>query len=181
MFATSDAPDLAWLLFVTPIACCIAFVALLWTVAYRWSLPRSLGVVLAFAAFVLVSIALLRAKDVLHPAIRWLVSSHQLKSEVLAQSAPKDGELRHLEWAGDGWGGAPIGDWMGYVVFDPSNSLPAHARYANPVNLNGIPCHVISIHRLEPEWYSVVVGMNEFWDAMHPHCGALALKVKDQN
>jgi hypothetical protein len=70
---------------------------------------------------------------------------------------------------------------MGYVVFAAGNALPADARYADPVTLNGIPCHVTSVRRLEPQWYSVVVGMNEFWDAMHPHCGELAQKRRDQN
>jgi hypothetical protein len=110
LFVTASAPDVAWLFFVTPLACCIAFVALLWTVGFRRSLRQSLGVVLAFVAFALVSIALVRTEDVLHPTIRWLVVSRQLKNEVLAQSNPENGELKHIEWDGDGWGGAPVGD-----------------------------------------------------------------------
>jgi hypothetical protein len=33
--------------------------------------------------------------------------------------------LKHVEWDGDGWGGAATGDWTSYVVFNPSNSLAA--------------------------------------------------------
>ena len=30
--------------------------------------------------------------------------------------------------------------------------------------LKGIPCEVDSVRRLEPHWYSVVLGVNEWWD-----------------
>jgi hypothetical protein len=99
----------------------------------------------------------------LRPSVLWLVWSQRYKSEVLASSALK-GEFKHIEWDGDGWGNVTMGDWMGYVVFDPSDSLSdatnndAHASYT------GIPCTVVQVHRLERQWYSVVTDRNEFWE-----------------
>lgn len=34
----------------------------------------------------------------------------------------------------------------------------------------GIPCKVILVRRLEKQWYSIVLDMNQFWDKMHPGC-----------
>src|SRR5207237_9461811 len=96
--------------------------------------------------------------------------SHRYKSEVLRDSAFTNSELKHVEWEGDGWGSAATGDWMGYVVFDPSDSLAEASKSRVPAKVNGIPCTVVSVRRLEHQWYSVVLDMNQFWDKMHPAC-----------
>ena len=97
----------------------------------------------------------------------WVFGSLAYKSAVLS-SAGNSG-LRHVEWNGDGWGGVG-GDWMGYVVYDPSDSLPLKRTDGQPIRVNGISCDVISVRRLEKDWYSVVTDMNEFWDSSHPDC-----------
>ena len=72
------------------------------------------------------------------------------------------------EW--DGWGGTPVGDWTAYVVYDPTNSLSAANNGDTSAKYREIPCNVVSVRRLEKDWYSVVLDMNEFWDKMHPNC-----------
>ena len=105
------------------------------------------------------------------PYLYWMMWAQRYKSEVLASSDPHNNEFKHVEWDGDGWGSAVTGDWSGYIVFDPTDSLPAAVKSNAPARYDGIPCDVISVRRLEKQWYSVVVDMNQFWDAMHPNCG----------
>src|SRR5512141_3237718 len=65
---------------------------------------------------------------------RWFASSRRYKAEVLAQSTIS-GQLKHVEW--DGWGGAAVGDWTVYLVFDPTDSLSAAARSQTSGKFNG--------------------------------------------
>lgn len=103
------------------------------------------------------------------PRVYWLLWSGQYKQTVL--SSPLTGhQLRHAEWNGDGWGGAPVGDWTGYGVYDPSDSLPTRSTDEVSGKINGVPCDVVTVRRLERNWYSVVTDMNQFWDSEHPHC-----------
>jgi hypothetical protein len=107
----------------------------------------------------------------LRPHVYWLLWSRQYKRDVLS-SPGASAELSHAEWDGDGWGGAPVGDWMGYVVYDPSDALPRTDTNEPPIRIAGIPCDVVAVRRLEKCWYSVVTDMNQFWDRGHPHCQA---------
>ena len=66
--------------------------------------------------------------------VYWLFWSRQYKRSVL--SSPPSGGLRHVEWNGDGWGGAPVGDWMGYLVYDPSDSLPLTDATKPPIKVS---------------------------------------------
>jgi hypothetical protein len=105
----------------------------------------------------------------LRPHVYWLISSHRYKRDVM--SSPRTpNQLAHVEWDGDGWGGTPGGDWMGYVAFDPSDSLPRIGTEQRPRRLADIPCDVVAVRRLERGWYSVVTDMNQFWDSDHPSC-----------
>jgi hypothetical protein len=93
--------------------------------------------------------------------VRWFARARWYKAEVLAQ--PKvDGQLPHIEW--DGWGGAPVGDWTVYLVFDPTDSLSAAASRREAGKFSGIPCDVDEVRRLESYWYSVTLSMNEWWE-----------------
>jgi hypothetical protein len=92
---------------------------------------------------------------------RWFTSSRRYKAEVLAQSSVS-GQLKHIEW--DGWGGAPVGDWTVYLVFDPTDSLSAAARSRASGKFSGIPCEVDEVRRLESHWYSVTLAMNGWWE-----------------
>lgn len=105
----------------------------------------------------------------LRPHVYWLLGSGQYKRAVLSSPHSPD-QLLHTEWSGDGWGGAPVGDWMGYVVYDPSDSLPRTNKNEPSRRINGVPCDVVAVRRLEKSWYSVVTDMNQFWDSTHPNC-----------
>jgi hypothetical protein len=102
--------------------------------------------------------------------ILWLIWSNRYKTQALANSTRANTELKHIGWEGDGWGSGATGDWMGYVVFDPSDSLAAATKTSTPTTYQGIPCTVIAVRRLEKHWYSVVLEMNKFWDKKHPAC-----------
>ncbi len=167
LFAYDSAPALSFILLIVPIVG-LAFITLLLLIALRKQQRQSLSMLLALAAFLVTSGALLKTQDVLRPSLRWLLWSHRLKAQVLAQSTRSDGELKHIEW--DGWGGTPVGDWTAYVVYDPTDSLSAPTQSSVPADYKGIPCKVISVRRLEKQWYSVVLDMNQFWDKMHPDC-----------
>ena len=101
--------------------------------------------------------------------VYWLLWSRDYKRDVF--SSPRaPASLLHVEWDGDGWGGTPVGDWTGYVVYDPSDSLPSIDTNGPPRKIAAIPCEVVAVRRLERGWYSVVTDMNQFWDSGHPNC-----------
>jgi hypothetical protein len=123
-----------------------------------------LGVTLVVAVMTLLGVP-----SGLRPHVYWLFSSRQYKQAVMRSSTVPN-QLAHAEWDGDGWGGVPVGDWMGYVAFDPSDSLPQVGTKQPSRKIKGIPCDVVSVRRLERGWYSVVTDMNQFWDSSHPNC-----------
>ena len=105
----------------------------------------------------------------IRPRVYWLFWSAQYKRAVLSSPSLAH-ELRHTEWYGDGWGGMPVGDWTGYVVYDPSDSLPRRSRNDASAKIDGVPCEVVAVRRPEQNWYSVVTDMNQYWDTQHPQC-----------
>jgi len=133
------------------------------------AVPRRTIVSVTLFAAVTAIIAMVLVNCSPRPEAVWVKKSRTYKEEVLAVTAT-GGELKHVEWDGDGWGSGATGDWMSYVVFDPSNSLAATMKSDEPRKVEGIPCAVIKIRRLENQWYSVVLDMNQFWDKMHPNC-----------
>jgi hypothetical protein len=92
---------------------------------------------------------------------RWLVESHTYKDRVLAQQASANGEFRHVEWDGWGWGGQ---DTTVYLVFDPRDSLSSAASTHQSGKFEGVPCAVPEVSRLEGQWYAVVFYTNQDWD-----------------
>lgn len=96
---------------------------------------------------------------------RWAIWSRHYKADVLAQAASSNGDLKHVEW--DGWGFAPAGDTTVYLVYDLSDSLSNAGRSGQPGKLDGIPCAVANVKRLERNWYTIQFYTNEVWD----HCG----------
>jgi hypothetical protein len=147
-----------------------AFVGVSLGLGLRKGRHMSIRAVAVVAAFLAVTAVVVLNQSRFRPQLVWLVWSHRYKGDVLASSARPSGEFKHVEWDGDGWGSAATGDWMSYIVFDPSDSLSQATKRDVPAKYNGIPCTVIRVRRLEKQWYSVVLDMNQFWDEMHPAC-----------
>lgn len=163
-FVYASDPVVDYLFFLVPTAC-LAILALLLVIIFSKRTRRNLSILLAVVMFLLVAGAMLNTQEVVRPSLRWRLWSRRIKTQVLAQpSAPYEG-LRHIEW--DGWGWGPSGDWTAYIVYDPTDSLAVEGqpgRSGSYRRLKGIPCEVDSVRRVEANWYSVVLGMNEWWD-----------------
>ena len=119
---------------------------------------KRIAVTIGFSLFVLLILA---ASVVLRPMFgyprpinyaRWLLWSRSYKTEVLAQPNSANEELKHIEWDGWGWGGQ---DFSVYLVFDPADSLSGPAKSRQSGKLNGIPCEVSSVRRIDSHWYIV--------------------------
>jgi hypothetical protein len=163
-FVYASDPVLDYLFFLVPTVC-LAILALLLVVVFSKRTRRNLSMLLAAVMFLLVAGAMLKTQEVVRPSLRWRLWSRRMKAQVLAQPSAPNEQLKHMEW--DGWGWGPVGDWTAYIVYDPTDSLSVSAkdgRWASNKRLKGIPCEVDSVRRLEAHWYSVVLGMNEWWD-----------------
>jgi len=84
---------------------------------------------------------------------RWSLWSGRYKNKVLAQPASVKGELKHIEWESWGWGGQ---DFSVFLLFDPTDSLSGPAKNLQSGKLNGIPCEVSSVRRMDSHWYIVL-------------------------
>jgi hypothetical protein len=123
---------------------------------------RGLALLSMMAVYCIVTWGLWKISLKLHTEARWLLSSKQYKSEILAQPPPTNGDLKHIEW--DGWGWAGI-DTTAYLVFDPNDSLYSAAKSHSPVvKIRGKSCGVWRIFRLQSRWYSVVFDTDAGWD-----------------
>ena len=160
LFIYSAEGDLLYVLFICPIVF-ISCLALLVASAVRKRLRETLSMTVTLIVFLLISGALLTEEAAIRPRLRWMLLSRHYKAEIMAQPAFASGEFRHIEW--DGWGGAPVGDWTAYVVFDPTDSLSTLAGKRLSGKLAGVPCDVDSVRRLERQWYSVTLSVNEWW------------------
>src|SRR5580700_8483143 len=159
LFVYDKDPVLSYLFLIVPLGC-LAFLILL-VVAIIKRTRKTFFMLLTVVAFVFAAGALLKTQTLIRPSLRWLLWSRHLKAEVLAQPTQANEELKHIEW--DGWGGAPVGDWTVYVVYDPTDSLSDAAKIGwsgTYKRYKGVPCEVESVRRLESHWYSVVLGMN---------------------
>jgi hypothetical protein len=105
---------------------------------------------------------LFRSSDDLRTRTRWLAHSQAYKDQVLTQSTPADGSLKHEEW--DGWGGPGAGDTTVYLVSDPTDRLAAPARAHLSGKFEGIPCSVVRVDRLEKSWYTVLFYTDTAWN-----------------
>jgi hypothetical protein len=150
--------DIDWLLYALAVAI-FGGIVLLFTVVVR---KRQRIMALAtFGAYVAVTAMFFMDYGQLRPILRWTLSSHRYKSELLAQPAPANGQLKHVEWESSGWG--PIGPTIVYLVFDPADSLSAAAKSHRPGRFSGIPCEVPRVWRLESHWYAVTFYTEESW------------------
>jgi len=119
---------------------------------------------LMLAVFCVVCWTLLRVSDDVRTVGRWSIYKNTYKAQVLAQPSSTDGRLKHVEW--DGWGFAGVGDTVLYLVFNPNDSLASAARAGSPGKFIGIPCEVLYVRRLEPQWYIILFYTETDWE----HC-----------
>jgi hypothetical protein len=92
---------------------------------------------------------------------RWVLWSRGYKAQVLGQPASESRGLQHTEWDSWGFGGE---DTVVYLVFDPNNVLAAASKDHPSGILNGIPCEVSRIRRLESHWYAVRFFTGTSWN-----------------
>ena len=151
--------DLLYIFLVAPVICLICLVALLVT-GIRKRRHQFLSLLATLLVFLALTGAFHMKSEALRASLRWLLWSHRLKTEVLAQQAPAKAEFRHMEWDGNGFAGM---DNTVYLVFDSTDSLSATARCQSPGKFSGIPCEVPRVRRLERQWYSVQFYTNEVW------------------
>ena len=114
------------------------------------------------AGFCLISWLLFKVSYDIHNEVRWILESRTYKARVLAQPKAGNGELQHVEW--DGWGGPGVGDTTEYLVFDPHNSLSSAASNHSIGKVDGIPCPVGQVRRLQNCWYTVIPYTDTDWD-----------------
>lgn len=139
----------------------ICIFCVLWLLVAFLRKRRSHSLQLFGTAFASVALSfvlfLFLGQSVIRPALRWLIWSQQFKAELLAQSAPSNSELRHMEWEATGFAG--VANVTIYLVFDPNDSLSA----AKQGKAAGLPCEVAAVLRLEKHWYSVRFYTDEVW------------------
>jgi hypothetical protein len=152
----SDTTVLLYIFGVSP----IIVILLLVTVAIRKRPRQRLSILLTLVAYVTVTGALFINYGELRPALRWLLWSHRYKADLLATPDLADGDLKHIECDGWGWGG---NNTVAYVVFDPIDSLSAAVKSHSQGKFRGIPCEVPRVRRLESRWYSVVFYTGADW------------------
>jgi hypothetical protein len=113
----------------------------------------SLAMLSMLVSYWAISAVLVTNYSAIRAPARWLIWSHEYKSEVLAQPASSNGELKHIAW--DRWGVPLAGGTTVYLVFDPTDALSAAARSHRPGKFGGLPCEVPLVRRLESHWYAV--------------------------
>ena len=121
----------------------------------------SLAILSMLVSYWAISAVLVMNYSAIRTSVKWLIWSHEYKSEVLAQQASSNGELKHIKW--DGWGFPGAGDTTVYLVFDPTDALSAAARSHRPGKFGGLPCEVPLVRRLESHWYAVQFYTDEWW------------------
>lgn len=127
------------------------------------AIRKDLWTALMVPAFFAISTVLFLGSFQIRTSTRWLLRSGDYKNEVLAEPTPTNGDLKHIEWDGWGWAGQ---DFSVFLVFDPTNSLAAAARNDQSGKLEGIPCEVGWVRRLESHWYIALFDgyVDENWD-----------------
>lgn len=132
--------------------------------------PPQLPAMLAIVIFWFCSGFFVVADNHFGPSVRtttrWLIWSRKYKAEVLAQPAPANGELRHIEWESSGWAGM---DTTVFLIYDPTDSLLVAAKTSEAGEFNGIPCEVAQVRQLESHWYIAIFGfyVDEDWRGCH--------------
>jgi hypothetical protein len=154
--------SLVYLFFVVPVISIFLISAAVYSAIARKK-GRCVPILLMLAIFWVLSVPLFKNHLALRSAGRWLIWSNDYKSMVAAQPTPANGNVKHLDWDGWGWGGE---NTEVYLVFDPSDSLSAAAKTHQPGKFDGLPCKVDRVLRLERNWYAAQFYTGTDWD----HC-----------
>jgi hypothetical protein len=162
IFAIFQPESLIYLFFVVPIIS-IFLVVLAVVSAIAKKKRRCLAILSMLAIFWLLSVPLFQNYSAVRSSARWLIWSTDFKAKVTAQPIPANGNVKHLDWDGWGWGGE---NTEVYLVFDPTDSLSAAAKSHQPGKFNGLPCKVVLVLRLERNWYATQFYTGTDWD----HC-----------
>jgi hypothetical protein len=161
--------DVLYVFLIGPLALLATALIILIFAAFRKIRRHFLRVLTMLAIFWIVSFLLVKNSFSIRTSARWLIWSHDYKSEVLAQAAPADGEFRHMVWEATGFAG--VANDTIYLVFDPTDSLAAAAKGHSAGKFNGIPCKVPLVSRLESHWYTVLFYTDEGWGKPKQDCG----------
>jgi hypothetical protein len=124
---------------------------------------RCLSILSTLAIFWILSVPLFKNYLAIRSAARWSIWSNDYQAQVTAQPIPANGNVKHLNWDGWGWGGE---NTEVYLVFDPTDSLSEAAKTHQPGKFNGLPCKVPLVFRLERNWYAAQFYTGTDWD----HC-----------
>jgi hypothetical protein len=143
----SSNTDVLYLFVIVPGLVLIGICVLIYA-AIRKKLPIAVMV----ATFCAVSAVIFLYNFQIRTSTRWFLWSGQYENKVLAVSTPVNGDLKHIEWDGGGWGGQ---DFSVFLVFDPTDSLSGPAQNNQSGKLHGIPCQVSSVRRMDSHWYIV--------------------------
>ena len=160
--AIFQSESLVYLFFMVPIISVVLIVFAVYSAITRKKL-RSVSILSMLAIFWVLSVPLFKNYLAVRSAARWLIWSDDYKARVVAQPAPANGDLKHLDWDAWGWGGE---NTEVYLVFDPTDSLAAAAGSHQPGKFNGLPCEVDRVFRLESNWYAAQFYTGTDWD----HC-----------
>lgn len=139
--------DVLYLFVIVPCLSLTGICALIYA-----AIRRKLPIAVMVTTFWTVSALLFVYNIQIRTYTRWFLWSGRYKNKVLDQPVLVNGELKHIEWDGWGWGGQ---DFSVFLVFDPADSLSGPAKSRQSGKLNGIPCEVSSVRQMEPHWYIV--------------------------
>ncbi len=115
------------------------------------------------SGFALLSWVMVSCSVAVRSETRWLAHSRQWKNAVLAEPI-NDAGMKAVVW--DGWGGHAQNTFV-YLVYSPDDAL----RQYSPEKLQGLPCPVSDVQRLEKQWYSVTFATNGLW-GLKGDCGS---------
>ena len=147
--------DVLYLFIIVPVLLIIGLCVLIYA-----AVRRNLRIAVAVAVFWTTSALLFIYPSEVRSPIKWLLRSSEYKKQVLVQPNPPNGDFKHIEWDGWGWGGE---NTTIYLVFDPTDSLVAAVKSHQPGKFSGIPCKVPWVRRMQSHWYTVKFYTAEDW------------------
>ncbi len=159
---TVYAYDVGEILYIVVAAPVVLFILLVTAVVFaiRRRSRLSLSVLSMLVVYCAVTAGLFIKSYDLRTVERWFLYSGKYKADVLAQPSSGDGELKHIEWDGWGFGGD---DTEVYLVFDPGDTLSVAALRHSSGKFSGTLCGVSRVRRLERQWYSVEFYTDTAW------------------